>query len=61
MHVPILLKVGVSSAQRIGGNFEYPDDNAHLHRVRVAVEFLRQQGVEQVLQWPDKSSDMSPI
>ena len=61
MHVPLLRKAVVPSAQCIGGNFEYPDDNAHLYRVRVAIEFLRQQGVEHVLQWPDKSSNMSPI
>ena len=57
----ILRSAVVPSALRIGENFEYPDDNANIHKVLVAVEFLRQQDVEHVLPWPNKSSDMSPI
>ena len=59
----ILRPAVVPSALRIGGNFEYPYDNANIHRVRVAVELLRQQDVQYmyVLPWPNKSSDMSPI
>ena len=57
----ILRSAVVQTALRIGENFEYPDDNANIHRVRVVVELLRQQGVQYVLPWPDKYSDMSPI
>ncbi len=56
----ILRPVVVPFAQRIGGNFEFQDDNARPHRARVAVDFLRQQGVR-ALPWPAKSPDMSPI
>jgi hypothetical protein len=35
-------------------NFIFQDDNCHVHRARVAREFLDEQGVR-TLPWPSKS------
>ena len=56
----ILRPVVVLFAQRIGVNFDFQDHNARQNQARVAVDFLRQQGVR-ALPWPVKSPDMSPI
>ena len=43
-----------------GINFTFQNDNARPHRVYVAVDFHRQQGIT-TLQWTAKFPDPSPI
>ena len=44
----------------LGGPVIFQQDNAPIHKARIAMEFFRENGIE-LLEWPPNSPDLSPI
>ena len=47
-------------SQQTRKNFIFQEDNAPVHTLKIAWEFLHSQNIE-VLQWPAQSPDLNPI